>query len=56
MTPLIGQNGNQQTGKVFTKPTLDRRLISNIYKELKKLHFREPNNPIKKQRLHEILR
>jgi hypothetical protein len=25
----------------------DRGLISNIYKELKKLESREPNNPIK---------
>jgi hypothetical protein len=28
--------------------TSDRRLISKIYKELKKLDSREPNNPIKK--------
>jgi hypothetical protein len=34
--------------KIFTKPTSDRRLISNIYKELKKLDSRELNNPIKK--------
>jgi hypothetical protein len=33
--------------KVFTNPTPDRGLISNIYKELKKLDSREPNNPIK---------
>ena len=33
--------------KIFTNPTSDRRLISNIYKELKKLDPREPNNPIK---------
>jgi hypothetical protein len=30
-TLLIGEGGN------FTKPTFDRRLISKIYKELKKL-------------------
>ena len=33
--------------KIFTNPTCDRGLISNIYKELKKLDSREPNNPIK---------
>ena len=33
--------------KIFTNPTSDRRLISNIYKGLKKLGPREPNNPIK---------
>ena len=32
--------------KIFTNPTSDRGLISNIYKELK-LDSREPNNPIK---------
>jgi hypothetical protein len=32
--------------KIFTNPTSDRRLISNIYKELKKLDSRKPNNPM----------
>ena len=34
--------------KIFINPTSDRGLISNIYKELKELDSREPNNPIKK--------
>jgi hypothetical protein len=34
--------------KIFTNLTYKRELISNIYKELKKLHSRELNNPIKK--------
>ena len=33
--------------KIFTNPTSDRGLISNIYKEFKKLDSREPNNPNK---------
>ena len=32
---------------MFTNPTFDRGLISIIYKELKNLDSREPNNPIK---------
>ena len=33
--------------KIFTNPTSDTGLISNMYKELKMLDYREPNNPIK---------
>ena len=34
--------------RIFTNPKSDRGLISNIYRELKKVEPREPNNPIKK--------
>jgi hypothetical protein len=34
--------------RVFTTPKSDRGLISNIYKELKKVDSRKSNNPIKK--------
>jgi hypothetical protein len=33
--------------KIFTNAISYRGLISNIYKEIKKLDAREPNNPIK---------
>jgi hypothetical protein len=32
--------------RIFTNPKSDRQLISNIYKELKKLDSRNSNNPI----------
>jgi hypothetical protein len=34
--------------RIFTYPKSNRKLISNIYKELKKMDFRKSNNPIKK--------
>ena len=34
--------------KIFSNPTSDRGLRSNLYKELKKVDSLEPNNPIKK--------
>ena len=33
--------------RTFTNPKSDRGIISNIYKELKKLDSRNSNNPIK---------
>ena len=33
--------------RIFTYPKSDRRLVSNIYKELKKVDARKSNNPIK---------
>jgi hypothetical protein len=34
--------------RIFTYPKSDSELISNIYKELKKVESRKSNNPIKK--------
>ena len=33
--------------KIFTYPKSDRGIISNVYKELKKVDSRKSNNPIK---------
>jgi hypothetical protein len=33
--------------RIFTYPKSDRGLISNIYKELKKVDSRKSNNPLK---------
>ena len=35
--------------RIFTNPKYDRGLVSNIYKELKKLDSRKSNNPIKNE-------
>jgi hypothetical protein len=40
--------------RIFTYPKSDRGLISNIYKELKKVDSRKSNNPIKKMRLRQM--
>jgi hypothetical protein len=45
-TLSIGQNSNPDWEKIFTNPTSDRGLISNIYKAFKKLDSREPDSHI----------
>jgi hypothetical protein len=41
--------------RIFTNPKSDRGLISNIYKELKKMDTRNSNNPIKNG-VHKVLK
>jgi hypothetical protein len=46
---LIGERSlPTDWGKIYTNPKSDRGLISNIYKELKKLDSRKSNSTIKK--------
>jgi hypothetical protein len=46
---IVNKTKRQPTDweKILTNHTSDRGLISNSYKELKKLDYREPNNSIK---------
>jgi hypothetical protein len=45
----LDKKATNRLGKIFTNPKIDRWLRFNIYKELKKLDFRKPNNPIKNE-------
>ena len=42
------KKATNRLGKDFFNPKSDRKIISNIYKELKKLDHRNSSNPIKK--------
>ena len=46
---IVNRTKRQPTNweKIFTNPTSNRGLISDVYKELKKFVSRESNNPIK---------
>jgi len=46
-TLSLGQDSNQQIGKRSLTNLHPIEGIAKIYKELKKLDFREPNNPFK---------
>ena len=44
----MGPHETAKLLRIFTYPKSDRGLISNIYKELKKVDLRKSNNPFKK--------
>jgi hypothetical protein len=47
-TVNMTKKATNRLGKNFTNPKSDRRLLSNIHKQLKMLNSRISNNPIKK--------